>query len=698
MELLANCSFQSGPFAKTGVEPNWLTVGDFDGDGGPDLASANRSTDNVTVLLGNGTGSLNIFGLRETVGELPASITHGDFNRDGIADLVVGNRSSDDVSILLGIGDGLFSDQQRFSAGEGTRSVVAGDFNQDQLLDIATCNFTSDDVSILLGDGFGAFATQLNFGVGQLPYSLAIGDVNGDGKIDLTTANQVSDDVSVLLGNGDGTFQEEQRYSAGIGPFSTTISDLNQDGKLDVAIANGGSNNISVLLGRGDGTFLEQQFFEVGSTPISIESVDVNRDQFIDLVTANLDSDDVSVLLGTGNGGFLAQQRIATGDGPISVIWSEINGDGLADLITSNAYSDDVSVLIGDGQGFFVEQQRFRTGEGPFSVTASDFNNDGQADLATANINVNDVSVLLNRPVSSLGGEIVLNESFFAADMPSSLEYQLGIGLVGQSTTVFPFVGNWDIQTGSNSLKVVDKSLRYPGVCAFGGRARNEFEPEGAVIRNLETRPIVGDQLGFRVLHRRDGTVDGAEIAAARIRFDSGTELNVRSFNAAGLGFEVNGLFTNIEAPVGQVNFLYSLVTDEGGLNGSDLLEFFVNPPNTSSIDEMRQSAMAFGRYFVIEDQEIWDSGDSITDLLIGSNSGDGVLGADSLDEILVESFVIGVVLGDVNMDGLINLLDIEPFVTLLSNGQFLAEADINKDGVVNLLDIEGFVALLSGG
>jgi hypothetical protein len=41
-------------------------------------------------------------------------------------------------------------------------------------------------------------------------------------------------------------------------------------------------------------------------------------------------------------------------------------------------------------------------------------------------------------------------------------------------------------------------------------------------------------------------------------------------------------------------------------------------------------------------------------------------------------------------------LLDIEPFVELVSNGSFQAEADLNQDGVANLLDIEPFVGLLS--
>ncbi|MEM9410208.1 MAG: dockerin type I domain-containing protein [Planctomycetota bacterium] len=51
---------------------------------------------------------------------------------------------------------------------------------------------------------------------------------------------------------------------------------------------------------------------------------------------------------------------------------------------------------------------------------------------------------------------------------------------------------------------------------------------------------------------------------------------------------------------------------------------------------------------------------------------------------------------GDVNCDGLINLLDIGPFVQLLSDGSYDIKADMNFDGFVNLLDIGPFVEALS--
>ncbi|MEM9412067.1 MAG: dockerin type I domain-containing protein, partial [Planctomycetota bacterium] len=61
-----------------------------------------------------------------------------------------------------------------------------------------------------------------------------------------------------------------------------------------------------------------------------------------------------------------------------------------------------------------------------------------------------------------------------------------------------------------------------------------------------------------------------------------------------------------------------------------------------------------------------------------------------------INSFTL-FILGDVNDDGAVNLLDITPFVDFISNGGFDPAADINGDGVINLLDIDGFVDLLNG-
>ena len=50
---------------------------------------------------------------------------------------------------------------------------------------------------------------------------------------------------------------------------------------------------------------------------------------------------------------------------------------------------------------------------------------------------------------------------------------------------------------------------------------------------------------------------------------------------------------------------------------------------------------------------------------------------------------------GDVNLDGVVNFLDIAPFILVLQTGTFQAEADVNSDAVVNFLDIAPFISIL---
>ena len=52
--------------------------------------------------------------------------------------------------------------------------------------------------------------------------------------------------------------------------------------------------------------------------------------------------------------------------------------------------------------------------------------------------------------------------------------------------------------------------------------------------------------------------------------------------------------------------------------------------------------------------------------------------------------------LGDVNMDGVVDFLDISPFITVLATGGFQEEADIDGNGSVDFLDISGFILILS--
>jgi len=113
--------------------------------------------------------------------------------------LAVANASSDNISVLLGNGDGTFQAAANYPVGALPRSITVGDFNGDGKADLAAANSGLSDVSVLLGNADGTFQSGVSFNVGSRPDFLVVGEFNRDGSPDLAVA--VSDDnkVSVLL-------------------------------------------------------------------------------------------------------------------------------------------------------------------------------------------------------------------------------------------------------------------------------------------------------------------------------------------------------------------------------------------------------------------------------------------------------------------------------------------------------------------
>jgi uncharacterized repeat protein (TIGR01451 family) len=340
------------------------------------------------------------------VGSSPRLVAAGDFNGDGKQDLAVPNLNSNNVSILLGDGTGIFGAATNFAVGSQPPAVAVGDFNGDGKQDLTTANFGSANVSVLLGDGAGSFGAATNFAVGTSPISVALGDFNGDGKQDIAVANFGDNNVSILLGNGAGSFGAATNFAVGTNPTSVAVGDFNGDGKPDLATANPNSNNVSVLLGNGAGSFGAATNFTAGNIPASVAVGDFNGDGKQDIATADSTSNDASVLLGDGAGSFAAATSFAVGTNPFSVAVGDFNGDGKQDLAVANRDTHNVSVLLGNGAGSFGAATNFAVGAAPNSVAVSDFNGDGKPDLATPNKNSDNVSVLLGNCTAGLATDV----------------------------------------------------------------------------------------------------------------------------------------------------------------------------------------------------------------------------------------------------------------------------------------------------
>jgi hypothetical protein len=368
--------------STSGVPAYSVAVADFNRDGKPDLVVANGVSSTVGVLLGNGDGTFQAPVTYNSGGYLAFSLAAVDLNRDGKPDLVVTSlcfSSSDNcdnggVSVLLGNGDGTLQTAVTYSSGgRFAESAAASDVNGDSYPDLVVancgpsggvCQELDGGVGVLLGNGDGTFQPPVIYDSGAVgTVSIAVADVNADGHSDLVVASSCQNlcyngGVSVLLGNGDGTFRTAVTYDSG-GSFasSVSISDVNGDGHHDLIVANqcqsGGNcglvpGEVSVLMGNGDGTFQGPvSYSSVGENAVSAAVADVNGDGNIDLIVANecrqpnrhcaFRIGGITVLLGNGDGNFQAPLTFGTGgDYASSLAIADVNGDGRPDLVVAD--------------------------------------------------------------------------------------------------------------------------------------------------------------------------------------------------------------------------------------------------------------------------------------------------------------------------------------------------------------------------
>jgi hypothetical protein len=383
----------------TGKTPRSVAVGDFNGDGRVDIVTANLGDDTASVLLGKGDGTFTL-GAQQSAPAPPLSpfqVVVADVNGDGIPDIITANRPANSVSVLLGNRDGSFQTKETFATDRSPFSVAAADVNGDGIPDIISANYEAGTVSVLLGNGDGTFQPHFELPAGSDPYDVKVADLSGDGNPDIIVTNKNDNDVGVFLGKGDGTFQPMKTYPVASGPFEVVVDDLTGNGILDLVVSHFSATVVDVLLGNGHGTFQPAREFPVGSRPYGLAVADVNGDGKPDIITSNYRDNDVSVLLGNGYGTFQAPRIYPVRKAPNEVQVADLNGDGIPDIVTANYGSDTVSVLLGNGDGTFQPAQGFAAGSGPASVAVADMNGDGKPDLVVGNRNASTVTVLLGR-------------------------------------------------------------------------------------------------------------------------------------------------------------------------------------------------------------------------------------------------------------------------------------------------------------
>jgi hypothetical protein len=411
--------------------PVSIASGDLDGDGRPDLVSADGSG-RIEILF-QAPANRTAWGRRLSAGAgFGAYMVRAvDLEGDGRDEVLVADPGTT-AYLLRGVGE-----PEPLRQARSPRWITAGDWNGDGHLDVASASTDRGAVSILTGDGSGALSLRRDVVVGD-PHAVESLDHDGDGDLDLVVGHG-DQGFRHLDGSGDGTFLVQglatglppcARFvhtgdfdgdgkgdivlsclrntpqgpianvvagtSNGDGSYSGTldlvtdgiaaaaVADLTGDGVQDLALVAAGSRVLSIHPGKGDGSFRpEMPFGATGEAPLSVIARDVDRDGFPDIVTGNRGSSTLTVFWGQGGARFLAGASLIQGATGSSSAVADLDGDGAPDFFFARSSPPGVDVFLRPGLEPSSSPSLAIPTAGAWShLTVADLSGDGTPDLA----------------------------------------------------------------------------------------------------------------------------------------------------------------------------------------------------------------------------------------------------------------------------------------------------------------------------
>lgn len=356
-------SFATKVDATTGINPFYLTIGDFDGDGKPDIAVTNFSANSVSVLRNTSSSGTVSFAPKFDIatGTGPIGICTGDLDGDGKLDIAVVNYTAKTVSVLRNTstsGNLSFAPKVDSATTGNPYNLTIRDYDADGKPDIAVANYTSTNTISLLRNtstvGTISFATKADFTVPGNSASIASGDLDGDSKPDIAVANYNNAGTAAVFKNNSTTgtmaFAVAAMPATNASLKLLSIGDVDGDAKPDIAVTNYSSNTVSVIRNTSTGgttTFAPKVDFATGTNPFDFAIGDIDGDGKPDIAVANYGSGNISALRNTSTSGAVSfDPKVDYATGPsYSLAIGDLDGNGKPDIVTANYNSNTISVL-----------------------------------------------------------------------------------------------------------------------------------------------------------------------------------------------------------------------------------------------------------------------------------------------------------------------------------------------------------------
>jgi hypothetical protein len=426
----------------TGVPGAAAALRDVNGDGKLDLIvsgfhfndnyeSGTSAGDAISIVLGNGNGSFAPPTLYRGESSM-FGLALADLNGDGKPEIITANQGSDSATVFQNDGKGAFGSPGGAYIGYQSSDLVHGalnsprtnfaftdvdgDGNKDLLFfEWPQRSYQPWNLAVMRGDGHGHYGAPVRSDIfhtyEEFP-DFVVGDFRKTGHPDILAIEyseiaNIAWSIAELENNGDGTFQKATypiTGTAGIWPIAVAAGDFNRDGKLDGLVLSS-STGISLipLIGAGDGTFKAGTHYPLpnNSRVQNLTVGDFNHDGKLDVLL--LENGALYLIPGHGDGTFAAQRRLFAKFGPFTV--TDLNGDGIPDLVevvmdptSTTPLPLQLAIYLGQSTGGFVAAGTYGPYPGLFTrdyltgtltdptqlnrPMVADFNGDGHPDIS----------------------------------------------------------------------------------------------------------------------------------------------------------------------------------------------------------------------------------------------------------------------------------------------------------------------------
>ncbi len=251
-----------------GFDPDAMAVADVDRDGLDDMVAVSGGLRTIGIAWG-GAGQVT-----RSLAEEAAGVAIGDFDGDGRLDVATALPADDAVAVLLGQGGRELAAERRIAVGAGPRAVLAIQLDEDAAHEMVVANTVDGTVSVLHELVAGPAEV-----VGAGPRGLAAGDIDGDGDQDVAVALADVDRVHLLLGTGDGKLMPGPAHAVGAAPRAVVIAELDGEAGLDLATLDALGATVSVLRGDGAGGLRGRDMFATPPHPVALAVVRRDADR-----------------------------------------------------------------------------------------------------------------------------------------------------------------------------------------------------------------------------------------------------------------------------------------------------------------------------------------------------------------------------------------------------------------------------------